>query len=102
MGPASHMQVVNGFNSTVFAYGQTSSGKVSSDAQRQEAVAVLMALPCTTSGRLERGLPWHDCCPCGAHRVPAPLQTHTMKGTASEPGIIPLAVQVRLTAGWGG
>jgi hypothetical protein len=39
-------QVVNGFNSTVFAYGQTSSGK-----------------------------------------------THTMKGTAEEPGIIPLAVQ---------
>lgn len=40
------LQVVNGFNSTVFAYGQTSSGK-----------------------------------------------THTMKGTAADPGIIPLAVR---------
>lgn len=39
-------KLVNGFNSTVFAYGQTSSGK-----------------------------------------------THTMRGTADEPGIIPMAVQ---------
>ena len=39
------MQVVGGFNGTVFAYGQTSSGK-----------------------------------------------THTMRGSADEPGIIPLAV----------
>lgn len=39
-------KLVHGFNSTVFAYGQTSSGK-----------------------------------------------THTMRGTASEPGIIPMAVQ---------
>ena len=46
--PTQPSQVVSGFNSTVFAYGQTSSGK-----------------------------------------------THTMKGTADEPGIIPLAVQVR-------
>lgn len=44
--PSSLPQVVNGFNSTVFAYGQTSSGK-----------------------------------------------THTMKGTAGDPGIIPLAVR---------
>lgn len=39
-------KLVNGFNSTVFAYGQTSSGK-----------------------------------------------THTMRGTADQPGIIPMAVQ---------
>lgn len=39
-------KLVNGFNSTVFAYGQTSSGK-----------------------------------------------THTMRGTAEQPGIIPMAVQ---------
>ena len=41
-------KVMGGFNGTVFAYGQTSSGK-----------------------------------------------THTMLGTPAEPGIVPLAVQVR-------
>lgn len=44
---AACLQVVNGFNSTVFAYGQTSSGKVRFAQLVLAIIGVVAMLPCS-------------------------------------------------------
>lgn len=70
-------KVVNGFNSTVFAYGQTSSGKV-------RGLAALWVCRTWAHG-LSIIHPFHSsyCSSC---------QTFTMRGSPAEPGIVSLAV----------
>ena len=80
----------------IFAYGQTGSGKVGATAFPQQRTAGACADPARAHAM--RVIPQRLSSSCSAsggtvQESAACLQTHTMLGTAEEPGITPRAVQ---------